>query len=167
MSNGVVEVSAARPEEFAVLGEIVVTAYRSVGAMFDDEYATHVADVAARAGAPGVVVLAARIDGRPIGSATVVLDGGEFAEGGPDADTAVLRMLGIDPSAQGRGAGRALVVAAIDLARSRRRRAMTLYSQSMMHAAHRLYESLGFVRVPARDWQAAPEVRLLAYDLEL
>jgi GNAT superfamily N-acetyltransferase len=160
-----VDVSTARPEEHAALGDIVVTAYRSVGATMDDEYAAHVADVAGRAEVPGVVVLAVRVDGRPVGCATVVLEGGEYAEGDFGADVAVLRMFGVDTRWRGRGAGRALVTAAIELARSRGRTGMALYSQPVMRAAHRLYESVGFVRVPEHDWQVASELILLAYAL--
>jgi hypothetical protein len=36
-----------------------------------------------------------------------------------------------------------------------------------MTAAHRLYESLGFVRDPARDWAPVPGVDLLAYRLDV
>jgi hypothetical protein len=36
-----------------------------------------------------------------------------------------------------------------------------------MHAAHRLYERLGFTRLPDRDWEPVPQVLLLAYSLSL
>jgi ribosomal protein S18 acetylase RimI-like enzyme len=36
-----------------------------------------------------------------------------------------------------------------------------------MHAAHRLYERLGFTRVPERDWSPVPGVQLVAYALPL
>jgi GNAT superfamily N-acetyltransferase len=162
-----VEVSPARPEEYAVLGDIVVNAYRSVGVEVSGGYAVHVADVAARAAAPGVAVLAARIDEGVIGSATVVLDGGEYAEGDFGPDAAVLRMVGVDSRWRGHGAGRALVTQAIDISRRHGRRTMGLYSQPVMHAAHTLYESLGFVRRPERDAQPEPDVQLLAYELRL
>ena len=45
--------------------------------------------------------------------------------------------------------------------------AMVLSSSTTMHAAHRLYERLGFTRLPDRDWSPVPEVRLLAYTLPL
>jgi hypothetical protein len=36
-----------------------------------------------------------------------------------------------------------------------------------MSAAHRLYESIGFERDPARDWEYEPGEWLLAYRLRL
>jgi hypothetical protein len=36
-----------------------------------------------------------------------------------------------------------------------------------MHAAHRIYQRLGFVRTPERDWYPEPEVKLITYLLEL
>jgi hypothetical protein len=36
-----------------------------------------------------------------------------------------------------------------------------------MTAAHRLYERLGFMRAPERDWKPVPEVRLISYELAL
>ena len=36
-----------------------------------------------------------------------------------------------------------------------------------MRAAHRVYERLGFVRAPERDWQPMPGIDLLVYRLDL
>jgi hypothetical protein len=36
-----------------------------------------------------------------------------------------------------------------------------------MEAAHHLYESAGFVRLPERDWLPVPEVPLMAFRLAL
>ena len=48
-----------------------------------------------------------------------------------------------------------------------RARAVVLSSLAQMAGAHRLYEGLGFVRVPHRDWSPHPGVDLVAYSLEL
>jgi GNAT superfamily N-acetyltransferase len=161
------EVSAARPEEYAALGAIVVDAYRRVGAVFDQAYAEFVADVAGRAAAAGVVVLAARVGGELAGCATVVFGNPDFSEGEVADDIADLRMLGVTAQQQGHGCGRALVDAAISLARSRGRRQMRLHSQPMMRTAHHLYESLGFTRRPDADLKEPGGTALLAYELDL
>ena len=44
---------------------------------------------------------------------------------------------------------------------------MFLHSTPWMEAAHRLYGSMGFVRVPERDWLPVPDVPLLAFRLAL
>jgi GNAT superfamily N-acetyltransferase len=78
-----------------------------------------------------------------------------------------VRMLAVDPPAQGRGIGRALLDAYIERARQLGRAGLLLRSTPWMHAAHRLYESTGFVREPERDWLPLPEVTLIAFRLTL
>ena len=79
-------------------------------------------------------------------------------------------MLAVSAAARGRGAGEALVRACVDRARALGRTRMVLSTQRSMHAAHRVYERLGFTRNPARDWNPLPEVDdilLLVYELTL
>jgi len=163
---GLVEVSPARPDEYSVLGELVVAAYRSVDAIIWEGYVDILADVAGRAADPGVVVLAARLDRIPVGCATVVLDSPAMAEGhGPES--AVLRMVGVAPSAQGHGAGRALITAAIAITRDHQRPFLDLHSQPVMLAAQRLYTALGFVRIPSADLEIPGGPQLIGYRLTL
>jgi ribosomal protein S18 acetylase RimI-like enzyme len=44
---------------------------------------------------------------------------------------------------------------------------MVLSTDPRMTAANRLYERLGFARLPERDWSPAPDVDLLVYALDL
>lgn len=47
---------------------------------------------------------------------------------------------------------------------------VVLSSQRTMHSAHRIYERLGLVRTPARDWNPLPhlaDISLLTYELTL
>lgn len=140
-----------RDDEFAAMGDLVVAGYLAVDPTMRDAYLEQLRDIAGRATDPDRVVLAARVDGRVAGSVTVVLGGGSPEEHMGDGD-ALLRMLAVDPRVQGRGVGRALVVGAMDLARSRGRLRMVLFTQPVMRVAQHLYESLGFVRVPEWDW---------------
>ena len=109
---------------------------------------------------------AARRDGEVLGGATVVLAASRLAEY-RDPDTAGLRMLAVDPAAQGTGAGRALVLATIELARRHGRRRVALHTQAIMKPARALYESMGFVRRPEQDIHLPSGLQLLAYELEL
>ena len=45
--------------------------------------------------------------------------------------------------------------------------AMVLSTDPRMTAAHRLYERLGFTRLPERDWSPMPGVDLLVYARDL
>jgi ribosomal protein S18 acetylase RimI-like enzyme len=76
-------------------------------------------------------------------------------------------MLAVDPTAQGRGAGRALVTRVVDGFRAAGARSIVLCSLTTMTAAHRLYARLGFARDPALDWSPVPGVDLVAFRLEL
>jgi ribosomal protein S18 acetylase RimI-like enzyme len=76
-------------------------------------------------------------------------------------------MLSVAPEAQGRGAGSALVQFCLDRFREAGATAVVLSTLSEMHGAHRIYERLGFERLPERDWTPLPDVALLAYRKEL
>ena len=157
-------VREASPEEHDHLGELCVRAYRALGAV-SDTYAARLRDVRGRA--QTARVLAAVEDGAPpVGCVTLILDGGPWRELANN-DEGEFRMLAVDPAAQGRGAGAALVRACIEEARAAGRARLVLSSATDMTAAHRLYERLGFTRAPARDWKPAPHVQLLAYELAL
>lgn len=106
-------------------------------------------------------------DGRVLGTATYVpCPSSAYAEllGPGDAG---MRMLAVDPAAQGRGVGKALVAACVARARADRVRRLVLHTTPWMERAHRLYERAGFRRAPARDWTPMPEIPLRGYVLDL
>ncbi len=76
-------------------------------------------------------------------------------------------MLAVAPRARRRGTARALVQACVDRARVAGASTLVLSSSTRMLAAHRLYEQMGFTRLPERDWSPVSGVHLLAYALPL
>jgi ribosomal protein S18 acetylase RimI-like enzyme len=95
-----------------------------------------------------------------------VLPGSPYAElSGPGE--AEFRMLAVDPSAQRRGVGQALVEACRARGMELSCRAIIIGVRDFARPAQRLYAQLGFVRVPERDWSPMPGVNLLALRLEL
>ncbi|MDE3202672.1 MAG: GNAT family N-acetyltransferase, partial [Acidobacteriota bacterium] len=157
-----VEIRAVGPSEYHRAGQIVVAAYEAIpGGTTSEGYAAELADVAARVG--GAEVLVAVVEETLLGCVTFVPGpSSPWAEGLEDKEAAI-RMLGVDPSSQQRGVGRALVEACLQRARSLGREAVFLHTTPWMTTAHRLYERTGFIRVPERDWRPEPSVPLLAY----
>ncbi|MER6380008.1 GNAT family N-acetyltransferase [Streptomyces sp. NPDC001250] len=161
----------AEPTEHAELGEITAHAYLDDGLLDygeTDPYLPVLKDVAARAAAAEVLV--AMAGERLVGGVTFVPSGGPVADiAGPGE--AEIRALAVAPDARGRGIGEALVRACLDRARRTEGcTAVVLSSSRRMHAAHRLYERLGFVRTPERDWNPVPhldDITLLTYELTL
>jgi ribosomal protein S18 acetylase RimI-like enzyme len=127
-------------------------------------YADELADIAGRVGQAEVLVA---LEGRLLGCVTLVPDASSPWAEGLEEGEAGIRMLAVDPGAQGRGVGRALVEACIARASELGRTALFLHSTPWMTAAHHLYRRAGFVRVPERDWLPTPEVPLLAFRRQL
>jgi ribosomal protein S18 acetylase RimI-like enzyme len=159
------EVRRVRRAEYAALGDLTVAAYRALQSEWDlGSYAEELADVASRAAAAEVLV--AVDDGAVIGGVTFVPGAGNpYAEDLRDGEAGI-RMLAVSPAAQGRGAGRALTLACIERARAAGATGVALHSADSMRAAHHIYESLGFVRTPARDL-AFPSLVIMSFVLDL
>lgn len=159
-----VRIDAAGPADHAAIAELTVRVYVD-GGLANPEYSVELADVGRRAGLAELLVVRER-DDRVVGSVALVLDG-DFGEVTESDDEAAFRMLVVDPSVQGRGIGELLVTECLQRARAAGKRRMVLSTGPAMHAAHRLYERLGFTRLPERDWAPVPGIDLMVYALEL
>jgi ribosomal protein S18 acetylase RimI-like enzyme len=161
------EVRVVREHEVDEAGEVVLAAYQAIeGApALTHGYGDELRAVGART--QGAVVLVAVDEGRIVGCITLVVDAASPWAEDLRADEAGIRMLGVAPSGQRRGVARALVDACVDMARLLGKRGVFLHSTPWMPLAHRLYEGLGFQRVPERDALPVPDVPLLAFRLDL
>jgi ribosomal protein S18 acetylase RimI-like enzyme len=165
--GGRIVVRPVAPDEHAIAGEIVASAYLDYPEVATDAaYLAELRDVAGRAAVVPVLVAVDVPTGTVLGTVTYVPGPGPLAESeGPDE--AGIRMLAVAPEARGRGAGRRLVEACLERARRDGRRRVVLYTLPEMTAAHGLYRDLGFEREPAADWEYEPGKRLLSFALEL
>lgn len=111
-------------------------------------------------------LLVALIDGALVGTVTFALGGTPYAERSTEGE-AEIRMLGTATAARGYGVGTALTQRCVELALESGCTAVRLSSQPEMKQAHRIYERMGFVRTPERDWTPVPGVDLLTYVLTL
>jgi DNA-binding MarR family transcriptional regulator/GNAT superfamily N-acetyltransferase len=80
----------------------------------------------------------ADIDGAQVGSVFLVRDTDDIAK---------LRLLLVDPAGRGKGLGQRLVAECVAFAKACGYRKITLWTQSILVAARRIYQDAGFVRV--------------------
>lgn len=162
-------IRAAQPDEYEALGEITARAYLDDGLLDfgeDDPYLVKLRDVAGRA-AGAEVLVAVDAGGVVLGGVAYVSAGSAWADLAGDGE-AEFRMLAVASAGRGRGVGGALVRACVERARATEGCVrVRLSTQKKMHGAHRIYERLGFVRTPERDWSPVPGLLgLLTYSLE-
>lgn len=160
-------IRTAEPEELDAVAELVVAVYVGGGLVSAGSgYVHELADAARRAKEAELLVAVAEPDGGLLGTITYCAGETPYAEiaGRGEAD---FRMLAVDAAAREAGVGEALVRACIDRARAEGRTALRLSTKDTMHAAHRLYERLGFYRTPELDWSPDPAVELRTYALDL
>ena len=158
-----IEIRPVLPTEHAAVADLLAPTYLAEG-WADASYEVTMRDTADRV--EQATVLVALWDGALVGTVTVALHGGPYAEMA-DPGEAVIRMLVTDPAARGHGVGRSLVQACVTAAREAGCSVARLSTQRPMTAAIRIYESLGFVRTPDRDWTPVPGYDLIAYELHL
>jgi ribosomal protein S18 acetylase RimI-like enzyme len=162
-------VREAREDELDRIGDVTADVYGGEG-LAGPEYVKVLRDARARWASPATTLLVALDDGTDDILGTVVLaePGSPWQDLG-QGDEVEFRMLATLAPARGRGVGETLVRACIDRAKSAGAPRLVLSTGPEMTAAHRLYERLGFVRVPERDWRPRPEMQemLRAYVLTL
>ena len=157
-------VGPARSDDFARIAQLTVDVYVG-GGLATPAYAPELADVAGRADRAELLVVRDP-GGRVVGSVALVLTG-DFGNVITSDEEAAFRMLVVDPAAQGQGIGELLVTTCLDRARAAGKRRMVISTDPLMTTAHRLYQRLGFTRLPERDWRPEPGVDLLVYSREL
>ena len=165
------QVREAREDEWEAVGDLTVAGYDADGHLtypdgtFDEGYAGWLRDTAPRG--RGSVLLVAVEGDELLGTATWCPPGSPAREVSTSDTQGEFRTLSVAPHARGRGVGRALVAACVERARALGLTEVVLCSLDHMLPAHRLYESLGFVRRPELDWFPEPDVILWGFSLDL
>lgn len=157
----------ARTKDYDDVSRLTAAAYLHDGFLDpEDDYVHRLTDAAHRDRHGHLWV--AELDHQVVGAVTVTAADGEYADIALSNELE-FRMLAVDPRVQRAGIGRALVQAVIEHARTTAGiTAVSLSSAEFMSSAHRLYASMGFARVPERDW-AVPglDIGLLVFVLDL
>ena len=157
----------ADPDDYLAVADLTEAAYRALDDGQVEDYVTELRDVARRARHCQILVAVDARTGGPIGTITYVPGPGNPYAELERAGEAGIRMLAVAPEAQGRGVGRALIGEVAARALADGRTGIAIHTRPSMTTAHRLYESLGFVRDPARDWEFEPDEWLWALSLRL
>ncbi|MGB3187382.1 MAG: GNAT family N-acetyltransferase [Ornithinimicrobium sp.] len=158
-------VRPALTQELGEAGSLVARAYLDDELLApDDPYLSVVQDAAGRA--RDSVVLVAIDAGVLLGTVTWCPPSSSHREVA-EADEGEFRSLGVAAASRGLGVGELLVRECIERAHEEQLTALTISTAASMRAAHRLYERLGFTRVPDKDWSPVRDVCLLAYRLDL
>ena len=164
MSESDLVVRRATAADHDAAGAVTVAAYAEFVHGPDDFYVALLRD-AARRDREAELWVAERA-GEVLGTVTLALEGSPWREIGEPGE-GEFRMLAVDPTARRQGIGEALSQLVLDRFRELGAHAIVLSSLAEMTAAHRIYERLGYQRIPERDWSPVLGVDLIAYRLEL
>lgn len=139
-----------RPDVLAAAGALTAEAYHADRLLDGDEdYEVELRDAERRS--REAVLLVATTGDVVVGTLTLAPYGSSYAEVATPGEVE-LRMLAVAPEARRRGVAERLVVAALRETVARGTRRVVLSTLDSMRAAHRLYQRLGFVAAPERDW---------------
>jgi GNAT superfamily N-acetyltransferase len=118
---------------------------------------------------PGVERIVAEIDGKIAGSVVLFPANTDAYEGNVDVqDYPEIRMLAVSPEMRGKGVASALVAECIQRAKVRGYQAIGLHTGEFMETAMKLYETMGFERLPQYDFEPADDgIIVKAYRLSL
>ncbi|MFA5564326.1 MAG: GNAT family N-acetyltransferase [Acidimicrobiia bacterium] len=154
-----------KPDEYSELAELSALGFRAAGYV-DEDYELELRDVAGRV-ANSEVLVALDTNGRLLGGVTFISAHPSPYSEFDHENTAGVRMLSVHPGARGQDVSEALVQACIDRAKELGRSAIIAHSGTLVRAAHRVYDRLGFERDPNLDWWPLPGIELLGFRLNL
>lgn len=84
-----------------------------------------------------------------------------------DSGVPEVRLLAVEPTVRGQGIGRRLMWECLHRVRALGAPMLHLHTMAAMETAIRLYERMGFVRVPAQDFNPVEGVIVLGYQHDL
>lgn len=156
----------AHDEELTAVGALTFDAYAADGLVTAaSPYAADLRDASARAREAELYV-AVDEGGHLVGTVTFCPQASAYREVAAGSE-GEFRMLAVAPGARRRGVAESLVRLCVERSEELGYDAVVLSSLPAQRAAHRLYERIGFRRVPERDWRPRPDVELLAFRLDL
>lgn len=148
----------AREDEQPFIREQRVKAYEEHAVRIPEEHwnalkTAILSDADSRAGVERIV---AELDGRIVGSVSLFPAKVDAYEGQvEEVEYPEIRMLAVAPEARGKGVATALISECIQRAKMRGYPSIGLHTGEFMESAMKLYERLGFERLPQFDFEPA------------
>jgi ribosomal protein S18 acetylase RimI-like enzyme len=107
---------------------------------------------------PNVELIVAELDGMIVGSVALFPPKTDAYEGYiEELDYSEIRMLAVTPGARGKGVASALVSECITRTKAKGYHTIGLHTADFMKNAIKLYEKIGFERIPQHDFQPADD----------
>ncbi len=166
-----IHLRVARPADIHTVGDLTVRAYLAGQHLkVGDPYEATLRDVGTRLD----ITIIAELNSEIVGSVTVCPSTDPAAEISGD-DEWEFRFLAVRPDTWGSGIARRLIAECESRAGHAGAQAIVISVIDQNERAHRLYQRLGYVRIPERDWSPPRDttacgvstVRLLTYRKEL
>lgn len=162
------DIHKAREDELDAAARVIQAAYLEYEAEMPApvfaRYMEELADVRSRLNQADLLV--ATVGGQVVGAVTYYPDGTLSAEKWP-AGWSGIRMLAVHPEFRRKGVGEALMQECLRLSRQKGIRTVGLHTTEPMAAGRRLYERMGFERVPQFDFHPRSNLTVMAYKLEI
>jgi ribosomal protein S18 acetylase RimI-like enzyme len=157
----------ARPEELDEVSQLLKEAYQQYAEVMPQEvfqsYLENILDVRGRL--PESELIVAELDRHLVGTVTLFLHSSE-SQDWPEGWASV-RLLGVLPQYRKQGIGQALMEECIRRCKNEGIKTLGLHTSEAMATAKRMYERLGFVRVPEFDFHPRPGVVVMAYRYDI
>lgn len=169
MDNKSLQIRNARPEELEKIALMLKAAYGQYrGSLPADVWEHYLEDIMnVRGRYSGSQLIVAEMDERLAGSVTMYLPDHPLQREGWPAGWAGIRLLAVHPDYRNKGIGRALMEECLRRCRKAGIKTVGLHTTEMMAVARRMYEKMGFTRVPKFDYYPRPGVVVMAYRLDL
>ena len=165
-----IKIRDAGPADREAVRRATLSAYEEYAAIVPEIWEDYRQDIIATLADPNPAAqIVAEMDGGIVGAVLLYPAGTVFA---PEEDLTALefpevRLLAVVPAARRRGVGRALMEECVRRARHSGAAALTLHTTDMMETALRMYERMGFVRDPDRDFSVDAQMVVKAFRLPL
>ncbi|MBG6132626.1 GNAT superfamily N-acetyltransferase [Aquimarina sp. EL_43] len=160
MSHEEYIIKEAAPDEFAKIGELMVDVYSQLEGFPSKKeqpnYYKMLADIGSLTKNPKTKLLVAISSNKKIGGGIVYFGDMKYYGSGGTATTekhaSGFRLLAVDPATRGKGLGKRLTNACIQIAKNEKQNQMIIHSTKAMQVAWKMYENMGFKRSEDLDF---------------